>query len=91
MRFASTYRVLISTLQVVSGKTPYWRVTNKAALLAVRCIQKLIPEPQDHENLPPEHPLWKICKSCWNDDPAFRPTIVEVIQEVNEISKSISA
>ncbi len=65
----------------MSGKAPFEGLLHQVILRRVTLDEP--PIPKDHPNLPARDPLWKLMRRCWNNDPASRPTMQEVLREVS--------
>ncbi|KAG8954936.1 hypothetical protein FRC04_010420 [Tulasnella sp. 424] len=73
------FRGLILT--VMSGNAPYFKL--RGANIMLQAMQYWPPKPEDHPNLPPSDPLWSLIRRCWSKTPSARPTMREVLGELD--------
>ncbi|KAG9042851.1 hypothetical protein FS837_010310 [Tulasnella sp. UAMH 9824] len=56
----------------------------KASFILRRIMEDEPPKPEDHPVLPAQDSLWELMRRCWDQRPAARPTIFEVLIELRE-------
>ncbi|KAG8914380.1 Ankyrin repeat and protein kinase domain-containing protein 1, partial [Tulasnella sp. 417] len=67
-------------LTVMSNKAPFHGLSHLVILRRITLNE--IPKPEDHPGLPAQDPLWEVMRRCWDPSPAARPTITEVLIEL---------
>lgn len=43
-----------------------------------------MPDPGSHPKLPESDSLWELMRRCWTSEPAERPSMSQIIQEVSD-------
>ena len=76
---ADMYSLAILLWEIFSEQSPYPNMMAKEVTVAVLQDQLRPPEPPDCPIV-----IWKIINSCWNADPAVRPTIDTVVRILSQ-------
>ncbi|KAG8900528.1 hypothetical protein FRC00_012444 [Tulasnella sp. 408] len=71
-------------LAVLSSHHPFTGVTTHSPKGIAAITIGVMPDPEDHPNLPRDDSLWPLLRRMWSFDPAGRPTIDEVMQELGQ-------
>lgn len=76
-----SFSIIDDCIQALSGKRPFWRM-QAASAIAVAIYSDVVPQPEDHPEIPASDPLWNLFNRCWKPIPEERPTMAEVLGEV---------
>ena len=79
---------LTMTREVLSGKSPYWGVTNQVAVIYA-IVEGYRPRKPDGANsLGFTDELWKTIQRCWLADPNARPDVKAILSQLNHATWS---
>ncbi|KAG9009189.1 copper transport protein ctr1 [Tulasnella sp. JGI-2019a] len=68
-------------LHVLSGLAPFYKLSNVPAIETKVRDGQTSPK-QDHPRIPSDATIWGLMEKCWQTDPTKRPTIREVLKEL---------
>ncbi|KAG8928867.1 hypothetical protein FRC01_005261 [Tulasnella sp. 417] len=77
-------------LATMSGKGPFYKKTIAAAIIIAISYDET-PSPRDHEKLPEEDSLWDLLRRSWDPEPEQRPSMAQVVQELESEIQTRSA
>ena len=78
----------LTYLQVLSGKPPFWEITNKGAVIYA-IMEGVRPEkPEEAESLGFTEGLWEVAQRCWLPNPSARPDVRNVLSHLNHATWS---
>ncbi|KEP46218.1 tyrosine kinase domain protein [Rhizoctonia solani 123E] len=77
----------MTILEIFTGDVPYPECRREISVI-VRVDKGILPtRPMDRlGDDERSNKMWQLMLSCWNRDPAARPTAVEVLESLNTIS-----
>ncbi|KIO16127.1 hypothetical protein M407DRAFT_34238 [Tulasnella calospora MUT 4182] len=81
---ADIYAFASVILAVLSSRHPFTGVTMWSPKGIAAITQGVPPDPEDHPNLPEDNSLWPLLRRMWSYSPADRPTIDEVMKELDQ-------
>ncbi|KAG9048475.1 hypothetical protein FS837_012784 [Tulasnella sp. UAMH 9824] len=64
------------TLETMTGKCPFWKITNVVGVITQVVSKKQTPSQEDHPGM--EEASWELLRRCWNYEPSDRPHMVDV-------------
>ncbi|KAG8938824.1 hypothetical protein FRC04_007422 [Tulasnella sp. 424] len=74
-------------LHVMTNKLPYVTVLSDVkVILAIMTGEK--PLPENYPELPAADPLWDVMRECWDDNPAKRPGMVAVFENLQRCAQT---
>jgi len=79
---------LLAYHQVLCGKTPYWEITNEAAVMLAIPRGDRPHKPEAVENLGFTNQLWELVEQCWSADTGARPDVRTVLSHLNHATWS---
>jgi serine/threonine protein kinase len=77
--------------EILTGKRPFGHLHNDAIVMFAITQDQLPLEPQDLDARSAlDQKLWTLCKKCWSRTPSLRPSMVHVLEDVNEYGQDDS-
>ncbi|KAG8990129.1 U4/U6-U5 snRNP complex subunit lsm6 [Tulasnella sp. 427] len=70
-------------LFTLSGKPPFWWIRSFGAKMMAITLRQILPTPDRYPEIPADDALWELFRACWNDDPHRRPTMKEIMEQLN--------
>ncbi|KAG9091676.1 hypothetical protein FS749_016360 [Ceratobasidium sp. UAMH 11750] len=80
---ADVYALGMTILEILTGKVPYFYITNVVAIITAIVVKKEAPKrPEGHVPSKSRHgdTLWSLLQSCWEFEPEKRPSAVKVAE-----------
>ncbi|KIO16128.1 hypothetical protein M407DRAFT_34239 [Tulasnella calospora MUT 4182] len=81
---ADIYAFASVILAVLSSRHPFSGVSISSAKGIAAIVHGVPPDPEDHPNLSKDDPLWPLLQRMWSRNPGDRPTIDEVMKQLNQ-------
>ncbi|KAF9779192.1 kinase-like domain-containing protein [Thelephora terrestris] len=82
------YALGMVVYEVLSGKSPYWGITNQVRLMDAITEGYRPKEPDRAENLSFTDGLWEILQQCWLTDASARPDVRTILSRLNHATWS---
>ncbi|QRV84324.1 Serine/threonine-protein kinase [Ceratobasidium sp. AG-Ba] len=80
----------MTCLELMSGLKPYhkFKELDGADKIVAGCLPKESDYPEFRQHCPQPDMMWELLQRCWNMDPEKRPTIHQVIDELESIERA---
>lgn len=84
---ADVYALGMTMLEIITGTVPYPECNNEPRVIT-KLIGKIFPvrSAMHFRNSRRDNHMWELLVSCWNYEPAARPTAAEVLESVKFIA-----
>jgi len=74
----------MTMLELLTGKVPFYTMRMPGSVL-MKIVSGVLPERKDYVSPDLDNNVWSLLQACWHMEPSKRPTIQEVVKQVEAI------